>query len=228
MTIGRERMIWATAALLLVILLAVTWGSGNARLAQAEQDAERARTERVAATREAASQRAAYDAFREESFKEESRLLEMERRASERATVAEAKLALRTTDTDQAGELLREGILEALGATEADPPVDPEDVIALLDHHLEAVTEERASWKQLLEEEEAKFAASQDLNAVQSTWIQETEWTLESCEVECKLCRDEANQWRQLSRPGFFEKIRRGFPWFGSGIGAGVLLVVLL
>lgn len=222
----KRNLITAIVVVVLVVLLAASWGFGLSGVREERAEAERAWALSLEATREADSIRESYRALREESVAKEAKLERDKIQAQKRAELAETELAHRTAEAERTGEVLRQTILEALAGWEAGSPPSPDELMDALDDYSEGVRLERVACRTTISEMQVAMDASEGVTGLLRGRVEVAEQTIEARDVECRLCREEADLFRELDDPGFFERIRRGLGWLGSGIITGAVLTV--
>lgn len=217
---------WVAA--LVIIVLAYMFGRSVVHETQLRAEADSLRAERILAGEEAERARSAADSMRELALIAETTL------AGERARADSAIAALdREADSlavaaRASGEDVRRAVFDALAGSGAGSPDSGRDVVAVLDRHLAEDARLEASLRSSIAERDEVIVAADSLVLVLRGRIETTERALAATEVECRLCREEADRWRAIAEPGLLARIRRGIPWLGGGAAAGALLILIL
>jgi len=220
---------WIVVGVVVLIVGAVAYGMGSEKARAFEEDADLARNERIEDRRRADSLQAFADSIVQVSEILAVELEEEKAKAIEAAGVYEENAEALERSAIRSGAEAREAVLEALTGSGTDaPPPTAEEVLEIIDRHLDEDRQANDEFRRTIESERAARMASERLVGVWQNRAVAFEDALDARVEECRSCKREADQWRRIAEPGFFEKIRRGIPWLGGGIVGGIVLVLVL
>ena len=143
---------WVVVIVAFAILLAAAWGYGQARVNDARAEAERAREEKVMAGLRADSLDALVTHHKAAAQRAQQELEAERDRAAAAAEASRILADAAALSAVQTGQVLREAIVDVLGAGSASAPVAADSLLAFLDRHLDedqaAMNAARTAWEE--------------------------------------------------------------------------------
>jgi len=217
-----SRTILAGVLLLFLAALAgVFYQTGNLREARAE--AETLRNERIELTRSARESSLEAERVRGEAIEMVVAAEARQRQAERRADSLEARTARQTAEASASGQAVLQAVQELLAVTGSTSDLETLVLAHLEDDQLLALSNEaeKAALREALDASDARGDAL-EMRALAS------EHALDLSQVECQLCRVEANAFRRAANPGWFEKLRQRAPSTLLTVAGTVLLALLI